>query len=74
MHALHGTGAAGEEFDDDLAQEYDGLGDLTEDEMLELDVDVDGQVRVMPLMVLWHADEGGASVCVPAWATTVGQA
>ncbi len=69
MHIIHGNAAAeavpaGGLFDPDEADLVDG-GPLEEPEVLELDITVDGQQRLMPLAVLWTDEQGAASSAVP---------
>jgi hypothetical protein len=61
QHALHGNGAPGFVEDD-----ADYLDEGVEDDMLELDVEVEGFFRTVPLQVLWRADDGSAAVALPA--------
>ncbi len=72
-HAERGKGMAGadgvviglgEKFDEGL----EGWGEVDGDEMRELDVELGGQRRTMPMMVLWQDDDGHAAAAVPGWA------
>ena len=69
QHAIYGNGSNHDGEPLDFGDEdFDHLGDVDADEMIELEVFVEGHVRCIPLIVLWHADDGGASAAVPAWA------
>ncbi len=68
MHALHGntSAAAGviAGYADDADEDLEGLGELTEDDRMELMLG-DTPLRI-PLLVLWQGDDGSAAVAVPA--------
>ncbi len=68
-HAERGDGAATEcafpKFGND-EEDFEHLGEIEGDEMLEFDVVVDGHPRTMPMVVLWRSDDDGrVSRCRP---------
>ncbi len=73
MHVVHGNSAAaaGGLFDMDDADLLDGEL-LEEPEMLELDITVGGQQRLMPLFGLWTDGQAAVSAAVPSWAVDQG--
>ena len=63
QHMLHGNGAVVREAKE--ADAEDGLGlDGTEDDMLELDVQVDGLYRTIPVQILWRSEDGAAAAAL----------
>ncbi len=78
QHALHGSGAAAEEpFDPDLNDDEVGdVGNVEEDEMLELEALTKGQSHVVPLVVLWHDKDAAhlwhCRLRRPTWGPRIG--
>ncbi len=68
MHILHGNTAAPEPFAEVFGEEP-----VEDDFMLEMTVSVDGYYRMMPILVLWRAEDGSAAVAVPSWGLPDGE-
>lgn len=73
QHALHGNGRAVHEEEEPDEVERLGLHEL-QDDMLELDVAIDGFYRSVPVLVLGRSEDGTTAAAMLSWSLAQGEA